>query len=182
MQPFGTKKIMQPLGTKKKYATSLNYLSGHFEFVTAYLGLVLVIFSCMYNRGQNHFLSIYPASKQKLSLLKYKVWVKRGSSWVAGSVTLNELIGHIGWTNRAYCLDLGYNIVFLLGKEKCLNDFRVSIVLSSTNNEYGEQNRDQVNYPKLDTRISFVRSFVCHTQGTPPGFWNGLDWRALVED
>ena len=27
-------------------------------------------------------------------------------------------------------------------------------------------------------------SFVLlrHAQGTPPGFWNGLDWRALVED
>ena len=23
---------------------------------------------------------------------------------------------------------------------------------------------------------------LCHAQGTPPGFWNGLDWRALVED
>ena len=32
-------------------------------------------------------------------------------------------------------------------------------------------------YPILDTRISVLR----HTQGTPPGFWNGLDWRALVE-
>ena len=28
----------------------------------------------------------------------------------------------------------------------------------------------------------FVRpSFVCHAQGTPPGFWNGVDWRALVQ-
>ena len=37
--------------------------------------------------------------------------------------------------------------------------------------------------PKWDTRIS-VRpsSFVlCHAQETPPGFWNGVDWRALVE-
>ena len=24
-------------------------------------------------------------------------------------------------------------------------------------------------------------SVLCHAQGTPPGFWNGLDWRALVE-
>ena len=23
---------------------------------------------------------------------------------------------------------------------------------------------------------------LCHAQATPPGFWNGLDWRALVED
>ena len=23
---------------------------------------------------------------------------------------------------------------------------------------------------------------LCHAQGTPPGFLNGLDWRALVED
>ena len=39
------------------------------------------------------------------------------------------------------------------------------------------------NYPILDTKISFVRSFdfVCHAQGTPPEFCKGLDWRALVE-
>ena len=39
-------------------------------------------------------------------------------------------------------------------------------------------------YPTLDTRISFVHSFVLllrHARTTPPGFWNGLDWRALVE-
>ena len=38
--------------------------------------------------------------------------------------------------------------------------------------------------PILDTRISVcscVRVFVCNAQGTPPGFWNGVDWRALVE-
>ena len=35
----------------------------------------------------------------------------------------------------------------------------------------------------LDTRISFILrpSVLCHAQGTPPVFWNGLDWRALVE-
>ena len=50
MQPTRRKKPTQPLGTnknhgtsreKKKHATSLNFLSGHFEFVTVYLGLVL---------------------------------------------------------------------------------------------------------------------------------------------
>ena len=36
--------------------------------------------------------------------------------------------------------------------------------------------------PILDTRISFVCLFgLRQTQGTPPGFWNGLDWRALVK-
>ena len=40
-------------------------------------------------------------------------------------------------------------------------------------------------HPILDTRISFVHpspSSVRLAQGTPPGFCNGLDWRALVED
>ena len=41
-------------------------------------------------------------------------------------------------------------------------------------------------HPKLDTRISVlcssVRPFaVRHACTTPPEFWNGLDWRALVE-
>ena len=45
-QPLGTKKIMQPLGTKKNHATSLKFLSGHFEFVTVYLGLV--VYSVLY--------------------------------------------------------------------------------------------------------------------------------------
>ena len=35
--------------------------------------------------------------------------------------------------------------------------------------------------PILYTRISSGRSSIRHVQGTPPGFWNGLDWRALVE-
>ena len=38
--------------------------------------------------------------------------------------------------------------------------------------------------PILDTRISFVLLLLLllrHAQGTPPGFRNGLDWRALVE-
>ena len=35
------KKVMQPLGTTKNHATSLNFLSGNFDFVTVYLGLVL---------------------------------------------------------------------------------------------------------------------------------------------
>ena len=58
------------------------------------------------------------------------------------------------------------------------------------------------NYPKLDTRISvcsFVRSSrsgyppwilkcpattttALSRSGYPPGFFNGVDWRALVED
>ena len=34
----------------------------------------------------------------------------------------------------------------------------------------------------LGTRISVLRlSSVCHAQATHPGFWNGLDWTALVE-
>ena len=28
---------------------------------------------------------------------------------------------------------------------------------------------------------SSVRPCVCNAQTTPPGFWNGVDWRALVE-
>ena len=36
------------------------------------------------------------------------------------------------------------------------------------------------NYPILDTRIS-VCSSVRHAQTTSPGFWNGVDWRALVK-
>ena len=41
-QPLGTKKVMQPLG-EKNHATSLKYMSGHFEFVTVYLGLFIII-------------------------------------------------------------------------------------------------------------------------------------------
>ena len=37
------KKIMQPLGTTKNRANSLKFLSGYFEFVTVYLGLVFVL-------------------------------------------------------------------------------------------------------------------------------------------
>ena len=39
-------------------------------------------------------------------------------------------------------------------------------------------------YPKLDTRISRLRplSFVRNAQTNPTGFWNRLDWRALVKD
>ena len=37
--------------------------------------------------------------------------------------------------------------------------------------------------PILDTRISVCPSSVLlHAQTTSPGFWNGVDWRALVED
>ena len=33
-----------------------------------------------------------------------------------------------------------------------------------------------------DFHTKFRPSFVLrHAQGTPPGFWNGMDWRALVE-
>ena len=33
---------MQPLGTKKNYAISLKFVSGHLKFVTVYLGLVFI--------------------------------------------------------------------------------------------------------------------------------------------
>ena len=37
-------------------------------------------------------------------------------------------------------------------------------------------------YPILDARISSVLLLLLrHTQGTPPGFCNGMDWRALLE-
>ena len=36
-----------------------------------------------------------------------------------------------------------------------------------------------LSYPILDTRIS---SGLRQAQATPPGFGNGLDWRALVKD
>ena len=35
-------------------------------------------------------------------------------------------------------------------------------------------------YAVLDTRISVRLKYVRHAQTTPPGFCNGLDWRALV--
>ena len=35
--------------------------------------------------------------------------------------------------------------------------------------------------PILDTRIFARPPSVRHAQATPPGFWNVLDWRALVE-
>ena len=35
--------------------------------------------------------------------------------------------------------------------------------------------------PMLDTWIS-VRPFVCYAQTNPLGFWNRVDWRALVKD
>ena len=36
--------------------------------------------------------------------------------------------------------------------------------------------------PKLDTRISVLRSdSVRLAQSTPPGFWNGLDWRFFLD-
>ena len=37
------------------------------------------------------------------------------------------------------------------------------------------------NNPILDTRISCSVLLLSHAQGNPPGFCNGLDWRALVE-
>ena len=37
-------------------------------------------------------------------------------------------------------------------------------------------------YPILDTRISSVLLLLRHARTTLPDFWNGLDWRALVED
>ena len=36
--------------------------------------------------------------------------------------------------------------------------------------------------PILDTRISVLCPSVGNAQTTPPGFWNGVDWRALVKD
>ena len=38
-------------------------------------------------------------------------------------------------------------------------------------------------YPKLETRISVCLSILCPSRSDypPPGFWNGVDWRALVK-
>ena len=37
--------------------------------------------------------------------------------------------------------------------------------------------------PKLERRsaVLLLLLLLCHAQGTPPGFWNGVDLRALVE-
>ena len=35
--------------------------------------------------------------------------------------------------------------------------------------------------PILDTKISVCQSVCRNAQGTPPGFWNGVDWRGLVK-
>ena len=35
--------------------------------------------------------------------------------------------------------------------------------------------------PILERRSAVLLLLLCHAQGTPPGFWNGVDWRALVE-
>ena len=42
-------------------------------------------------------------------------------------------------------------------------------------------------HPKLERGstvllLLLLCTYVCHAQGTPPEFRNGLDWRALVED
>ena len=44
----------------------------------------------------------------------------------------------------------------------------------------------QIDYPILDKRnpvlLLLLLLLLRHAQGTPPGFRNGVDWRALVED
>ena len=49
-------------------------------------------------------------------------------------------------------------------------------------------NRHPPMYPILERRsnvllhlLLLLLLLLCQAQGTPPGFWNGVDWRALVE-
>ena len=56
--------------------------------------------------------------------------------------------------------------------------FSHKLWLTTSRNEVG-----QLEYPILDTRISVLSSVRLSCSGDPPpGFWNGVDWRALIKD
>ena len=56
----------------------------------------------------------------------------------------------------------------------CTNNYKTllcsSNFLHSRSTQTYRDGAKEIFYPKLDTRISFVRPSVRHAQGTPPGF------------
>ena len=101
--------------------------------------------------------------------------------------------------SAVFCLAI-FTPITTAAKRKCWMNTNLSLVIwkllaglggirTSNQQECPEWNKmGNLHWPSSNIRHkefhSSVRpsSFVRDAQTTPPGFWNGVDWRALVED
>ena len=85
--------------------------------------------------------------------------------------------------------DFFKNPCWKLKKESGVRFFKTDAVWSLTINNRKRQISIKTKImKKLIVCINLIKyetkgfPFMCHAQATSPGFWNGMDWRALVKD